>query len=597
MSAVLLFGGFQLNLESATPERPWKTKTLAQGTSRGNPEPIEVTVESWLRDGAIVVTQGYTNREMLVNVKITGEDQDGLAAGEAALFGEVGKPNLLSWTPNAALAKTAVFVVITSSLKQADDRTGADVASVEDKPSAVYGLRLVCEAFVRSKDEITVPALPASGSVTTLVDNGSATTGWTATLDGVSVSPVVSSGAVGHVSAALPGTTVTALTRTGAISTSATPFLVIDYKPTAGGFVYPHLASDLRAYGDGVELARVAHTALAGGLYRATFYAPAASIAALRLELTVRSSEAGATTARTFLVDNINRTDARPFIGTARQLVRAFEVLGSARTPANITLEHPTDALGDVLVYVWPGRYGTYLPALRSSYRTSGGTVAADATKVSGGREDLENGQTLVLDIPQVALPPGTYVLLARAGLQLGTLAATLTWTAQSRINSTDVGSPVTGSSRLALTTTYGFYALGRLQLPVTDVGDRSTATTRLSITNVSGAATHPHLDEVWLFNTTIGQLLQVACGTGAAASGGPSRRLFVRPATVDIPRPRVLRGHAADLSDAFYASPDAWMNPILEPGEHNIFTVTTNTTDAAASVRYFPQHFARPTV
>ena len=46
-------------------------RVMAEGTSWGAPVPIDVAIESFLQDGAIVVTQGYDNREMNVRVRIT----------------------------------------------------------------------------------------------------------------------------------------------------------------------------------------------------------------------------------------------------------------------------------------------------------------------------------------------------------------------------------------------------------------------------------------------------------------------------------------------------------------------------------------------
>ena len=58
---------------------------------------------------------------------------------------------------------------------------------------------------------------------------------------------------------------------------------------------------------------------------------------------------------RSLYVDNINRTDIKPTIGTARQLLRSVPVAGSARAPGSLAIEHSTNALGDVLVYVARG--------------------------------------------------------------------------------------------------------------------------------------------------------------------------------------------------------------------------------------------------
>jgi hypothetical protein len=48
--------------------------------------PLNVAIKTWLQDGAIVVTQGYDNREVSVRVRIFGTDLTVIAAKEALLF-------------------------------------------------------------------------------------------------------------------------------------------------------------------------------------------------------------------------------------------------------------------------------------------------------------------------------------------------------------------------------------------------------------------------------------------------------------------------------------------------------------------------------
>jgi hypothetical protein len=169
----LLLGAFDMTRSDGT------TRVLADSTSRGNPVSLEVTVKTWLQDGAVMVTQGHDNREVNVRLRVFGTDLTALSTLEAALFLELEKPNTLTWTP--ANGPASVFVVVTSSLDFIDEQ----VANEEQvTPWRTYSVRLVCEAFVRSAAEVVTAALPATGSTTTSLDTMGATTGWTAFVNG-----------------------------------------------------------------------------------------------------------------------------------------------------------------------------------------------------------------------------------------------------------------------------------------------------------------------------------------------------------------------------------------------------------------------------
>src|SRR4051812_17852712 len=129
----LVLGSFSLTRTDGS------TRVLADGTSRGNPIPIELAINSFLQDGAIVVTQGHDNREMAVRVRFFGADLTALSTLEASLVAELNKPNTLTWTPLNGPA--TVFDVVTSSLS-ADDSD--DDGEGQVKPWRTYILRLVC---------------------------------------------------------------------------------------------------------------------------------------------------------------------------------------------------------------------------------------------------------------------------------------------------------------------------------------------------------------------------------------------------------------------------------------------------------------------
>lgn len=282
---------------------------------------------------------------------------------------------------------------------------------------------------------------------------------------------------------------------------------------------------------------------------------------------------------RKLYIDAISRTDVVPYIGTARQLQRTIAVAGSARTAAAVTIEHETTALGDVLAYFWSTTVPGYSPPLRQ-YRSGGGDVSTDSTFVSGAVENLTTPATF--DVPVSQLPQGLFTLMVR----VSTLATVdLTYSAQLRLNGTDVGAAVSGTRSVNAVTGNPILALGRLMLPPVATAQASPAVVRVTLS----ASASCFLDEAWLFHSD-GQLIQVACGAGTPASGGPANRVFIEPATVSVPRPTIRIGHAADGSDSFFPPGlSAWQMPQFTPPEVNVLTVSTQALSVAATLRHRP--------
>ena len=558
---------------------------LEFGMDTGAPQNVYETLALLLQDGEVELSDRSSNRTVQFNVLIEGASLAALATSEAALIAETERAlNIITIDPGDS-GPVTVYETFRGqvTLVRDDDWETARLRR--------YTVTVKAAPFPRSAAEVTAAALAATGTTTTLVDDGSATTNWTGTTNGVSATVAVVSGAVGVTTVTLPGAVTIALTRTASITTSSTKYLKIDWKPAS------QLGSPaVRAYGDGTELTRVAQTGLPSGLTRTWFYVPAASIAVLRLDSATDLTRMQPDTAvRSFHVDNIDRTDVKPAIGTNRQLLRSIDVAGSARSPGSIAIEHASSALGDVLGYFFPdgtGGQAGYSPPMRQ-YRVAGGpTVTADTALVSGSKEDLTTG-TSTFDIPYARLAAGSHVFMVRAqGAGASNNAATFNWTASTRVNATTVGSTTSGSFTVAALdrSAMNIFAIARIQLPTVDVNvASSTAAVRITLTATSAEGVT--FDEGWLFNTTIGQLVQVACGTASPASGGAANRLWIEPATVGQPRPTVRIGFASDRSDAFYpTSFAAWQMPQFLPPRVNVFTVTTNALDASVTLRNYPR-------
>jgi hypothetical protein len=285
-------------------------------------------------------------------------------------------------------------------------------------------------------------------------------------------------------------------------------------------------------------------------------------------------------------------------IGTARQQLHSLTNQGSVRTDAAFKVEHETSSLGEVLVYTFPDDGRDYSPSLRQYATTATAAGAtADSTLVSGARNELLGTMTdldvVDFDVPTDRLHSGRHLILVRMRGD-GAGGAELRTGVQTRIGSTVLAgqSQLSAAADADMTTDWRYVVGGVLTLPMVDIGDQSSAVVRVTLRLGSASAVDVDVDEAWLFNLSVGQLTQADCGSGTAASGGPSRRLFIETPTTSNPRMRILRGHAADMTDAF--SPGgligAWGAHILAAGDSRILTVTPNATSAALTVTYPPR-------
>lgn len=592
----------------------YRTSVIAQGTSKGAPVPLEMAVKSWLQDGSIVVTQGYDNRTVNLRVNLRASSLTAVANAEAALFAELGKPNLLTWTP--ASGPATVFVVITSSMEESPQESG-DLAENQAFPWRTYNVRLLCEAFTQSVAEVTIAALgsgtqtviPTPTSVT--VDSGSSTTGWTGNyyrwdtaahttlISSGSTTMSVLSGAVNSVSAANPAGPIdpymrVEAMRTGSVDVSVTKQIVVNWQWDVAGTPYPWVSTNFQLLVNEattpVFLTRVSGTPAPGRLTytEATFIVPS-SLSTINTMRFIVDLNGFPTTGQveSLYIDSVIRNNANTSISTPRELQRTISVAGSARTQGRVTISHETSALGDVLAYFWPDLSANYSPPLRQ-FRSAGGGVTADTTLVSGARENLV-AATTVFTIPASRVPDGGYLLMARLGGAATT--ATLTWTATTILNSVDIGPTSTGTRVAPITTAYQNIAMARIVLPTNNVNPQATtAQVKITLTATVSSGSTANLDEAWIFGD-FGQLTQVACGTASPSSGGSSNRVFIRPATSTFPQPSVRLGFASDETDASSPSSlSSWQPPEFKPSLTNVYTATSNALDAAVTLYHFPR-------
>lgn len=541
----------------------FNTAVIAEGMSRGAPVPIEVAVRSWLQDGSIVVTQGYDNREVTLRVRLSGPDLLDLAEAEAALFAELGKPNLLTWTPADGFGPPSVFVVVTSSMEHAPAPGEDMVESRGFYPWRSYNLRLLCEAFVRSVDEVAAEALPL-GTTTTVLDACSSATGWSGFINGASAS-VANGGGANTVSTASVGSKTLALQKTLSADTSTLKVLRVEWAAS------PLWASPLKAVADGVSLPSIVDQGTGSSTIASYFAVQADSIGVLRLGWVSRDTNS-------LSIHDVAITDGPPPVGSSMQQMVSVDVKGSARTPATLEVASEAGSLGDVLLYVWAdsGDAAGYLPALS----TFGPDGSSDATAVSGFKYDMDDVTARVYNIPRQMLPPGEFLLMARlastSGITVGRVEISTTVD-----NLAGAAVRTLTSPTLSLTTAWSIQVLGRCVLPTLDLPATSARDISLALTVDIDSGANFCLDETWLFHRRLGSLIWVAADL--------SHRLWVLPPTVETPRPRVLVGYEADMSDALYPeNMFSWDLPQFVPSRANILAVTTGG-EAAVTLHHTP--------
>lgn len=583
-SACLTWG--DLDLDPTSEGSTYEITAMAtegEGLNLGNPEPVEVALRSLLQDGSIVFSQGHDNREVLVAITVRGATGDALAQAESALMGQIGRAGVnLTWRSVTPFTTPGVFEVVTSSL---------DYDFIPDREHALsrlYVIRLVCLPWVRSvarfvsaatpvRDEGGVPITPAVTSISA----ATSTTGWSSTVGAVTL--VESGSAVSR-----DGGVGTNLTRTGSINLTVQRYLFIDYKAVAASGT-PIVT--LRVAGEDVPAVAVAPSPEYPGYTRA-YYDIGATISAFTLNAQFNTQVPGGN----LRVTQVSTTNVITGAGTTRQTYRRLPVPGSVRTQGSIRVEHETQALGDVLLYTWADDGSAYLPPL-APY--TGSRLAASGT-VSGASSNLD--APVVYTIPAAALPAGDYLLLARLNSATAGVFP-LVLDVSTRIAGT-VLDRVPTSRTLDVDFKNGgslwqVTPLTALTLPTVRLDGGGAASIRLSLAAADPATVN--LDEAWLFNTTIGSLTQVSCGgAGVPGPGGQSRRLWVQPETV-ASRATILRGHAADGSDAFYAAAgtggaiDSVGSHELLPGSMSVFAVTTEALDAETTISGFARWHTHP--
>lgn len=552
----------------------YRVEMAAEGTDWGNPESTEIAIQSLLQDGDLVEHTRDGNRAQTLRLILTGTAAQ-LQLGEAALMAELYKRNTLTVPPLLAGGATSVFDVIMSSLEQIPD----DLAEVQANQWH-YSVRLVCHPHPRPATKTTVTALPAVGTTTTSIDNGSATTGWTG-----SHTVTSSGGMVRSTSGATDANQTLWLTRTiAAVDLSTQRYVTVDWSCP-----WRDVSVPATLLVDGVAQEKVGEVVLPSGLIRSQFLSADASATTFQFSCAAQHGVASA--ALELAIDQLSKTDVPPTqSSTNRQGMRYFTVGGSARTEGELNLYHASSALNHALIYTRTPDGSPYTPPLRQ-FRSSAGATTADAATISGTYENSISTTAFTATIPKLAVPDGTYILIAALKAS-GAGTTTLTMSAETKVSTFSLRNVASWTQDLTLSTSWEPFQLGpRFTLPQAGLSQESNASIVITIADAVGGIT-VNLDEAWLFNLDSGDLTWVNCFAAGFIGGYPAAtRLWVLPPDVNTPYQRILRGTAADLSDSFAAEPISLGAHSLEPGEASAFIVTQGAQSPTLDVSYFKRY------
>lgn len=541
-------------------------KAQAADATWGNPVPIDVAVERWMTDGAIASTQGYENREPSFKVIISADTSVALAAGEAALIEAAIAATALAWvSPEGTIvAPTTVFELWTVHLDHEFD------LDQENRLSRGYTVNCTAKPWARSENLTLAAANPTAGAPTTvLIDACASTTGWT----GVPSAPTTSGGAVKETAVIVGGVgsvLVPGLTRAGSVTGfGATPFLQLNMAATGGTVLEWIVKVDGLTCTKVAQIGPVSYWTLPGGK---------TSFTSLNIQVAVKATRNSGNVVLS--VADVSQTDTIGGIGSHKQLIRNLAVGGSVPTAGSIAIAAPSATpLGTCLVYTCPDDGSGYTPPLRQ-FRTSGNTVTADATCVSGNHEAFvtagASAGTITFTIPPPLLPEASYVVVGRL---IPSATQTVSITLQTAFQS------VTG--KLSAVTTIPFWGvIGVLSLPPLSLPPESQIATVVTVSATSTTG-NVLLDELYLLDVTHGAFSLVL----AAATNHTMLWIDAPDVNPAKNRPAIYIGTQADRSDAISLQLLQLLSMgahELDPGGTIMLTVTDAEDDATANVSFY---------
>lgn len=592
------------------------------GGTFGDPQPLEVALNSLVRDGVLTETQSDGNREASFLVTVKATDQQGLAKGVAALHGSTQKRTTLVWTPPDGFGATTVFEVETSSLASPDGFD--DLEYVRNRMTVL--LRMVCLPYSRSVEKIVdVASSPPGAGEGTVFESCESVEGWAGfgsdagsasfTVDSSlfsegagSVKSLVTQWERGYVYGTSNGTGGY-YSPSGGRSRDEVTGLALD--TGTGGYVSVAIRFD--PFYDASKLTRIWQSTTPGVWTEVGAWAAVAldangfvhyrwpvdegqTIIGFRFEAT------HGTKGQLYDLDApfvwYDEFRILPTASTEQQIIKQLDVLGSARTTGSLHIGSGIEsvALGQVLVATMPTAQvpAGFNPEVRPW--VSQGTLTADATALNGsyyspGADYSAAAGMPVFDVPVRLLTPGAYSMVAL----VKTSAATLVSGVQAQLNVDGTVTGPTSTAEVSTTSTtsgWQFVTLGTIYLPPVPVrGADPTTTVRLLCKGANLA--NLYMVPAWqVGGRPVADFSIVDCGTGTASAAGPSSHLWIDSPDAAQPQGGWWRGPTADRLNTRSAWPEA-----KKPGTHT-FTpggLTAFLASAAAqaptlALEYYPR-------
>lgn len=543
------------------------------GTTWGNPAVVVSALISELSDGDLVTQEHVGNREPVLYVRISASTHAGLVAGDTALSAVVGPPCELSWQNPDPAAPLTVIDVVHARMDHAWD----DWDALNHR--RVWVVTMSALPWPRGAVKIITPAVATASS--TVVNSGSATTGWTTGNGTVSV---VSGAVVSTYNPAvdLGGYTGSDLMLTAAIDTTTQKYIAVDWKTSLQAFHSLWFNNN-----PNFQSAEVRREPLAAGYTRSWYKVPEATTGLTSIKFVI-VQPLGSGSA-TLSIDQVTKSATLPSTGTTRQLTRTLDPGGNVPAEGDVLVQHETSGLGQTIVFSHPAG-GGYSPPLRP-WLTASDTVTVASAEVSGASHSISSLVTWY-QVPVSALPEGDVHLWARLGITAGGAGIVpISWSAEGVMGSTAVGTAQAGSTNVTFPASgWVMVPLARLTLPPGDMG--SSGFVRIALLRGSAAQTIV-VDEAWLFAMDRGRLTVVDCGTGTPTTGTINNRLKVQAPSLDTPRGGILTATSPAWSDGF--TPPAakvlcdQVGHRFDPSSGTfVFTASSGATAAAVSLEHY---------
>lgn len=600
----------------------YRFDALVDGTEFGDATAAVQAVASQLLDGDIVRAGRFGNKTVVLRIAVGGATAMLRAKGAAALALWAADPTTLLWSPpdgTGALTVTKVMRV-----EMAAELNLHREARRKEK---VYTLTLECLPFGYSVDAVTSTAEVVGVGTDVQVNAADALTGWTG-LNGTTLAVDTTSKAEGTASLKLTpssasyepvnGGTSSRVTQVGDAQL-ATSLTVMSDRPyvSVSSYYQDSEVVTLRLWVNGIEATHVASVALgstAPGWGRYTFRTNVTGTATtIRVQVTQvgvwpgNANAPGQPAGWRPRIDDVRRSGTIPG-APGRESIRRVTVAGTARADGSVQVSHPTQGLGDLLIYSHPA-LGLYTPSMMTY-----GQYSTSAVSISGKRTQNFNtiGGPATFDYPLANLPRGTFQLLGYGtGGVSGNKYTQLVVTVATFLGTTQLGPTVTYTKNIdtaSIPTGHlvngnppAFYpASVPISLPSTDVPLGSPAIARITFKAIAadGSLTACGLDELFLLAVDDYASLVICAAGGvatsatagtAAALGTANNRVWLDAATLDTPRPALWAGTLADRSDSYRIPATRFDALSMPPPYVDLFVANSGGAGATVTYDYVP--------